>query len=587
MTKANQLNEEGKYDEALRLLENFDVKESITDNILLSYYLLKSSLLNKIGSYKKSFKLAEKAYEKSQELKSNLQSIDALNIMANALIWQFSLDNAFDLIVTSENLLKTCTQESSNVISQKKALIAYNKGLNYFFKSNLDQSLQYAEQSMKLREELGNKLEIAESLNLLGLIYTYFKYDWDRAIAYLERSKILAEESNQKHIIAYNLMIFGALYTLKGESEQSILILKQSQELLEKLGNKRHLSQLFNIIANTYKQKGDLERSLEFLEQGLEISEEIGNKWTIGYTLSTMVEICVSKKDNKNALKYLEMFKQINDDLGNKMMSIIYSLCEALVLKMSPRTRNRAKAEELFRQIIKEESITGDLSIIALVNLFDLLLGELRITNDLEVINELKPLINQLITISEKTNSFWILTETYLLQAKLSLVNFKIKKAQRFLIQAQQIAKRYDLDQLTMKITNENEDLLKKLDLWERLKEINAPLADRLELARLDEQIIGMVQNLAELTPQVTEEKVAISKEKKICLVCRGEILRYTYICECGAIYCENCARAITDLENVCWVCDIPIDYLKPIKPYQEEEKVKFDKKGKKPSNKR
>ena len=52
-------------------------------------------------------------------------------------------------------------------------------------------------------------------------------------------------------------------------------------------------------------------------------------------------------------------------------------------------------------------------------------------------------------------------------------------------------------------------------------------------------------------------------------------------------MYCENCARAITDLENVCWVCNIPIDYLKPIKPYKEEETVKIDKKGKKSSPKK
>ncbi len=504
--------------------------------------------------------------------------------MAYASVWLISLDKALKLIEKCEYFLNKFEEGTSKVIRQKQASLNYIKSLYYFFKSDSDNALKHAEQSLEVREEIGNKLEIAESINIIGVIYTYFKYDWDHAIAYLEKSKILAEECNQKHIIAYNLMSFGVLYALKGELEQSVSILKQSQELFKKLGNKRHLSQSFNIIANIYKQKGNLEQSLECLEQALKLSEEIGNKWTMGYTLSTIIEICVSKKDNKKALKYLEMFKQINDDQGNKMMSILYSLSEALVLKMSPRIRNRAKAEELLRQIIKEESITGDISIIALVNLFDLLLVELRTTNDLEIFNELKPLINQLITISEKTKSFWILTETYLLQAKLSLVDFKMKKAQRFLIQAQQIAKRYDLEQLTIKITNENEDLLKKLDLWEKLKETNASLADRLELARLDEQIIGMVQNLTELTPQITEENVAISKDKKICLVCRGEILRYTYICECGALYCENCARAITDLENVCWVCDIPIDYSKPTKAYQNDEMIRINDKGKKSS---
>jgi len=507
--------------------------------------------------------------------------------MAYALVWQLSLDKALDLIEQSENLLKTCIDESPKVISYKKASIAYIKSLYHFFKSDLNQSLHHAELSIKLREELGDKYEIAESLNVLGLIYTYLKYDWDRAIAYLERSQKLAEGSNQKHIVAYNLMTFGALYALKGELDRSILVLNQCQIILEELNNKRHLSQLFNIMANTYKQKGELEQSLIYLEEGLMISEEIGNKWVLGYILTTMIEIYVDKKDNKNAQKYLEMFKLINDEIGNKMMNIMYNLSKALVLKMSPRTRNRAEAEKLFKQIIEEEYITGDLSILALVNLCDLLLGELRIINDIEVVDELKPIINQLINIAEKTNSSWILTETYLLQAKLSLITFKIKKAQRFLIQAHQIAKRFNLNQLTMRIANEQEDLLKKLDIWERLKEVGAPMAERFELARLDDQIIGMVQNLTRLKPQVTEEKVTVSKEKKICLVCRGEVLRYTYICECGVIYCENCARALTNLENVCWVCNAPIDYSKPVKPYKEEEKVEVEKKGKSTSHKK
>ena len=121
-----------------------------------------------------------------------------------------------------------------------------------------------------------------------------------------------------------------------------------------------------------------------------------------------------------------------------------------------------------------------------------------------------------------------------------------------------------------------------KLDLWEKLKEEEAPMADRLELARIDEKIIGIVYNRALLTPQVTEEKVSISKEKKICLVCRGEVLRFTYICECGAIYCDNCARALTNLENICWVCDVPIDYSKPVKQIEEEpEVINLDKKYK------
>ncbi|GAG02665.1 unnamed protein product, partial [marine sediment metagenome] len=267
-----------------------------------------------------------------------------------------------------------------------------------------------------------------------------------------------------------------------------------------------------------YQKKGELKRALVSLEKSLTIAEEIGNIWNITSVLGSMIMFYIEQKDQDNAQKYLKLLKQYKEQYSYQFTKTTARLCEALILKMSTRTRNRAKAEELLKQIIEEEIGLGQFTLLALINLCDLLLGELRITNDIEVVDELKLFINQLINIAEKTNSSWILTETYLLQAKLSLITFKIKKAQRFLIQAQQIAKRFNLNQLTMRITNEQEDLLKKLDIWERLKEAGAPMAERFELARLDDQIVGMVQNLTTLKPQVTEEKISVSKEKRICI---------------------------------------------------------------------
>ena len=89
--------------------------------------------------------------------------------------------------------------------------------------------------------------------------------------------------------------------------------------------------------------------------------------------------------------------------------------------------------------------------------------------------------------------------------------------------------------------------------------------------------ILGMFSK-----PQmITEDEVSISKEKKICLVCRGKVLRFnSFICECDIIYCHNCARTLSDLENMCWVCSAPFDESKPVKPYKrDEEKVLVEEK--------
>ncbi|MFW9949715.1 MAG: B-box zinc finger protein, partial [Candidatus Thorarchaeota archaeon] len=83
---------------------------------------------------------------------------------------------------------------------------------------------------------------------------------------------------------------------------------------------------------------------------------------------------------------------------------------------------------------------------------------------------------------------------------------------------------------------------------------------------------------LIERPDVITEEEVSISKEKKICLVCKGKVLSFSFICpECETFYCGNCAKAIMDLENACWACNQPLDASKPFKPYKKQEEIHDD----------
>jgi len=95
----------------------------------------------------------------------------------------------------------------------------------------------------------------------------------------------------------------------------------------------------------------------------------------------------------------------------------------------------------------------------------------------------------------------------------------------------------------------------------------------------------GLIR-LSQRPSQITEVEVSISKEKKICLVCKGKVGGFNFICdECGSFYCENCAKAMINLENACWFCNTPIDPSKPSKPYEKEEegpKLEISEKDKK-----
>lgn len=69
---------------------------------------------------------------------------------------------------------------------------------------------------------------------------------------------------------------------------------------------------------------------------------------------------------------------------------------------------------------------------------------------------------------------------------------------------------------------------------------------------------------------QISEEEVIFHRDRKICLVCKGSVIRVSYICpKCNALYCLNCSEVLSNQENMCWVCNEPLDESKPTKPHK------------------
>ncbi len=89
-----------------------------------------------------------------------------------------------------------------------------------------------------------------------------------------------------------------------------------------------------------------------------------------------------------------------------------------------------------------------------------------------------------------------------------------------------------------------------------------------------DDEFHEFMQLLKTKPQKITEEEVIFHREKKICLVCKGKVGGFnTFICiKCNALYCQNCAKHLSNLENQCWVCDTPFDESKPSKPYLIEK---------------
>lgn len=110
------------------------------------------------------------------------------------------------------------------------------------------------------------------------------------------------------------------------------------------------------------------------------------------------------------------------------------------------------------------------------------------------------------------------------------------------------------------------------------------PAETKKSLPKKEVKVEESLFRLSKKPDLITEEEVTLHKEKKICLVCKGKVSKFNvFICDCDALYCEKCARALSTLENTCWACNAAIDESKPVKPYKNEKPdVKISKKNQK-----
>lgn len=472
-----------------------------------SAYQHKGELEQALDYYQQSLTLWKEIGNK-QHIARSLTNIGS--VFRQKGMWKQALDY-------SEQCL-SIREEIGN--KQDIAISLNNIGVIYREKGNLDQALACFERALAFAEEIGNEQHIAQILNNIGRTFAE-KGDLSQALEYHQQSRSLREKIGNRLDFAQSLAYIGAIYYSKGELERALKYYQQSLALHEEIGDKQTIASQLANIGVVYHQKGDLEQAINLLEQSLTLCEEIGNHLLTVVTLFALISSFLDQGSIPSAQRCLKQLQQINEREQNRRISQYSRVAEALIFKSSGRLRNRAKAEEIFEQVVKEEIIHHELTVTALLNLCELELGELRISADFGELDEVKAYVARLFEIAEEQQSHWLLAETLLLKAKLALLELDVNSARRFLTRAQQIADEWHLRLLAMKVSSEHDALLNQLNLWETLVQRNASLPERLEIVQLEKLIGSMIRRRTIDDSQVPSEDpvmVLILTENGLCI---------------------------------------------------------------------
>ncbi|MFX0062406.1 MAG: tetratricopeptide repeat protein [Candidatus Hermodarchaeota archaeon] len=574
LNRVEELIIEGRFALALQLVENLEKRERLTAADRLMCRLLKSTLLTKLGHFEEAFSFSRRMYQETKERGKPLKGINGLITSAEA-VWRLgNLDKALEILSITDRLFERLSEEESEEIIRSKASSINLKGTVYLYKGELEQALQYYQQSLALFEELGNKQDIAYSLNNIGKVYWHIgdfdrvldyyqqslalfeelgnkkdiagsfhnigviywrkgefdkaleyyqrslaikekyaskedialsfnnigvifwhKGDLDQALDYFEQSLTIQKEFSEDRDIAACLNNIGTIYQQKGEFNQALKYHQQSLVLFEELGNKQDIARSLHNIGVIHWYKGDLNQALEYLERGLRIREKLiskqliahslvsigivywfkgdsrraleyyqqslalfeklGNKPYISENLQFLISVALGKVSLREVERYLQRLQKISVREGEKIISQRSRVAEALVLEISTRTQYKDKTEELLKQMIEEEVVEHDLTVLTLLNLCDLLLGELETLDTQEGLKKIQTYVNRLFDIAQQQKSHWLLAGAYILQAKAAFVELRQSRAfakeqelKHSLLKAQQLAQENQLSVL-------------------------------------------------------------------------------------------------------------------------------------------
>lgn len=487
-----ELINEFRYEEGLQLVKNIEHMENLTPEEKLESQVYKcwlyiySEQLDSI-SYSEQLKIVENLYQKSQEMKFPLFTLDALCLKAYISI-SIGPREIIKNVEQYENLFKSIPRADTIAFQEKEAILFLLKGSRNWLLGKNNLALENHSKSLILFEQI----------------------------------------DPHSHFIITVLWAMALDYQNKGELKFALECVEKTLSLIPEEENfdKRNMTKavIYRIMGGIYYQKGDLNRALKYRKLSLEFWEKSKAFMFMGENHFSIFLIFLAQKKFDEARNHLQQFKQFNDIYESHNGALFYQLAHGLILKSSPRMRDHTKAENILKKIVAGEEFNVGVTSYALKSLCELYFEEFQLTHHMEILDDIYPLIDRLQKIASQIDSYSSLANVKLLQAKLALLQINLTDARKLLTEAQQIADDHGLQLLAGEISREHDHLLEELKLWESFKKEQASVAERLKLASID-GVMERLQGRRALEPLESSGQQPVS----LLILAAGGVLLFSY----------------------------------------------------------
>ncbi len=298
---ASRVHAQSREDSLLNILEHTDKKNQIE----VLYELVKVT----IGSDdKKAYTYALEGYDLSESVGDSLMMVKTGRAVGTIKVRFGQLDEAIVFFTKCLSIARR------NTLGEQEKFLLNNLAIAYTYKSNYDKALDYNFQSLIIREEEGDKLEISISCTNIGLVY-YKLGDALKALFYFNRALELRNEIKNSNSLDRLLINIGLCYADLNKDQQAIESIEQGF----KLGSEVTSAQIFTeghfALAQVYLNVNDYERSEQHFRKSFEIAKKIGNSRFMAESLMGIGSVNLKQNKRGEAFERLTQAEAMLDTL--------------------------------------------------------------------------------------------------------------------------------------------------------------------------------------------------------------------------------------------------------------------------------
>ncbi len=189
----------------------------------------------------------------------------------------------------------------------------------------LDRASPIAAQSLALRRPLGNDRDIAESLNLLGMIASDSS-EYARAEEYYLEALRLRQAAGEVRGTAVVLGNLGYVLRLQGKYDRAHEFYQQSLMHYRQCGDARGIATILNNLGNIHLTRGDLAGARPLYEESLALSQQLGDQWGVVRATSSLAVLALNLGEYERAASMLQETRAQGQAINDEMIIASTSL---------------------------------------------------------------------------------------------------------------------------------------------------------------------------------------------------------------------------------------------------------------------